>query len=73
MGRFSIACSFRNVSVDFQWAYAGVYGPNHGIDSRVVWDELARIMSWWENHSVFGVILMLFHIFVRDQEIPVVL
>jgi hypothetical protein len=43
VGRFSIACSFRNVSVDFQWAYAGVYGPNHGIDSRVVWDELARI------------------------------
>lgn len=54
MGRFSIACSFRNVCIDFEWAFVGVYGPNNDIDRRMLWVELAGIMSWWEKPWCIG-------------------
>jgi hypothetical protein len=47
-GRFIIACSFRSVEDNFEWAFAGVYGPNEENDQQLLWDELVGIMSWWE-------------------------
>jgi hypothetical protein len=28
VGAFSVSCSFRSVEDYFEWAFAGVYGPN---------------------------------------------
>jgi hypothetical protein len=47
VGRFIIACSFRSVNDNFEWAFAGVYGPNNNNDRQLLWDELVGIMSWW--------------------------
>jgi hypothetical protein len=47
LGEFTLAISFRNVVDRFVWAFEGVYGPNSGIDRRLLWDELAGILSWW--------------------------
>ena len=46
-GSYSIACSFRSVSDDFKWAFAGVYGPNMDNDRSVLWDELSGLMERW--------------------------
>jgi hypothetical protein len=35
-GSYAIACSFRSVNDDFQWAFAGVYGPNVDNDRSVL-------------------------------------
>jgi hypothetical protein len=48
VGRFIIACYFRSVSDNFEWAFAGVYSPNNNNDRKLLWDELVGIMSWWE-------------------------
>jgi hypothetical protein len=39
-------CSFRNVSDNFAWAFAGVYGPNINHERMLLWDELARLLNW---------------------------
>jgi hypothetical protein len=44
---YSIACSFRSVSDDFKWAFAGVYGPNVDNDRLVLWNELSGLMERW--------------------------
>ncbi|KAG6628379.1 hypothetical protein CIPAW_14G010000 [Carya illinoinensis] len=62
VGEFTVAFSFEN---GFQWAFAGVYGPNiffvievynPNIDAeiRILWEELARLLSWWELPSCIG-------------------
>ena len=44
---YTLAVSFKNV-VDLSiWAFAGVYGPNREKDRRLLWDELASVLSWW--------------------------
>lgn len=43
---FTITCSFRNVSDNFAWAFAGVYGPNIDHERMLLWDELAGLLSW---------------------------
>jgi exonuclease III len=48
VGCTSVACSFRSVSDDFRWAFAGVYGPNIDSDRLLLWDELSNIMDKWE-------------------------
>jgi hypothetical protein len=48
VGECVAACSFKNVLDDFEWAFAGVYGPNGVFDRRRLWDELAGLMSWWD-------------------------
>jgi exonuclease III len=48
VGIFSVACSFRSVNVNFEWTFAGVYGPNDDSDRKVLWDELVGLLSWWE-------------------------
>jgi hypothetical protein len=47
VGNFTLAISFRNVVDHFVWAFAGVYGLNSNSDRRLLWDELAGILSWW--------------------------
>lgn len=66
MGGFSNACSFRSISDNFEWAFAGVYGPNDDNGRKLLWDELIGIMSWWEKLWCMEEILMPFNIRVRD-------
>ncbi|KAF5442227.1 hypothetical protein F2P56_034912 [Juglans regia] len=49
-----MACSFENVEDGFQWAFAGVYGPNIDVERRSLWEELAGLLSWWELPSCIG-------------------
>jgi hypothetical protein len=44
----------RNVDDNFVWAFRGVYGPNDDVERRVLWDELAGLMSWWEVQWCIG-------------------
>jgi hypothetical protein len=64
--RFSFVCSFRSLSNNFEWAFVGVYGRNDDNDRKVLWDELAGLMRWWEMPWCIGEILMLFDIWVRN-------
>ena len=48
VGECVAACSFINVVNGFEWAFAGVYGPNGDFDRRRLWDELTGLMSWWD-------------------------
>jgi hypothetical protein len=48
MGRFVVACTFRNVEDGFEWAFAGVYGPNRDHIRWRLWEELAGLISIWE-------------------------
>jgi hypothetical protein len=54
MGEFTLVVSFRNVADHFVWTFAGVHGPNSGIDRRLLWDELAGIISWWNMPWCMG-------------------
>ena len=47
VGEYTIICSFRKVEDHFTWAFAGVYGPNSDGARRLLWDELANLLSWW--------------------------
>jgi hypothetical protein len=47
VGEYIVACSFRNVEDQFTWTFAGVYCPNYECDRRFLWDELARLLNWW--------------------------
>jgi exonuclease III len=40
VGRFVVACVFRSVTENFEWAFASVYGPNDDGIRRNLWDEL---------------------------------
>jgi hypothetical protein len=47
VGLFAVACLLRNVAGNFELAFAGVYGTNVDCDSKLPWDELVRLISWW--------------------------
>jgi hypothetical protein len=34
VGRYMVAYMFRSVTVNFNWSFAGVYGPNHDGERR---------------------------------------
>jgi hypothetical protein len=42
VGRFVVACSFRCVMENFEWAFTGIYGPNGDVETRCLWDELLK-------------------------------
>jgi hypothetical protein len=44
---FSVSCSIENAKDQFTWAFAGVYVLNFDCDRRILWDELAQLLSWW--------------------------
>jgi hypothetical protein len=48
MGRFVVACLFRNVEDGLVWAFAGVYGLNRDQLCWRLWEELAGLISVWE-------------------------
>jgi exonuclease III len=58
LGEFTLVVSFRNIVDGFEWAFAGVYGPNSLIDRRRLWDELAGILNWWNMPWCIGGILI---------------
>jgi hypothetical protein len=43
---YILAISLRNVDDNFLWAFGGVYGPNNDGERRVMWNEMAGLMSW---------------------------
>jgi hypothetical protein len=53
-GEFTLAISFRNVVDQLVRVFVGVYGSNSGIDRRLLWDELAGILSWWSMPWCIG-------------------
>ncbi|XP_040986403.1 uncharacterized protein LOC121234516 [Juglans microcarpa x Juglans regia] len=48
VGTFSVACLFKNVVDGWEWAYAGIYGPNLDRERRRLWEELARVYYLWD-------------------------
>lgn len=48
VGSYSVACSFKSVSDDFLWAFAGVNGPNLDNNRRALWEEIVGVCSWWD-------------------------
>ena len=48
LGRFVVACHFRNVEDGLEWAFARVYGSNRDHIRQRLWEELARLISLWE-------------------------
>jgi exonuclease III len=54
MGRYVVACSFRNVEDGLVWAIAGVYGPNCNNFRRFLREELAGLMSLWDMPWCIG-------------------
>jgi hypothetical protein len=54
VGNFSVACFFRNVIDNYEWAFAGVYGPNDDVERKGLWDELVGPMSWWDVSWCIG-------------------
>jgi hypothetical protein len=54
MGRYTLAVSLCNAEDNFLWAFGGVYGPNDDGERRVLWNEMAGLMSWWDRPWCFG-------------------
>ena len=54
VGSYYVSCKFKNVSDQKIWMYSGVYGPNVDKERGLMWDELARIRSWWGVPWVVG-------------------
>jgi hypothetical protein len=46
--------SFGNADGNFEWAFTNDYGPNVDSDRRVLYDELARLSSWWNGLWCIG-------------------
>lgn len=47
VGEFTLAVSFWNVNDHSAWSFVGVYGLNFDRDIRLLWDDLAGVLSWW--------------------------
>jgi hypothetical protein len=54
VGAYSLVVTFRNVVDRAVWAIAGVYGPNSDRDRRLLWDELAGVLSLWNLPCCLG-------------------
>jgi endonuclease/exonuclease/phosphatase family metal-dependent hydrolase len=54
LGRFVVACKFRNVEDGLVWAFAGVYGQNRDHVRRRLWEELAGLLILWEVPRCIG-------------------
>lgn len=46
------ACSFKCITKNFEWAFAGIYGPNADV-KRCLWDELVGDVAVY----ILGVLL----------------
>jgi hypothetical protein len=54
VGAYTVAVTFRNVVDHSVWAFAGVYGLNLDRDRRLLWDELAGVLSLWNLPCCLG-------------------
>jgi hypothetical protein len=54
VGRYTIACSFKNVDDNFVWVFGGCMGRMMMVIGGILWDELVGLMSWWEMPWCFG-------------------
>lgn len=45
---YAMAGSFKNIEDGWQWAFAGVYGPNVDRERRFLWEELAGLFYLWD-------------------------
>jgi hypothetical protein len=54
VGRFAVACVFKSVTENCEWAFAGVYGPNNDGARSILWDELGGLMNMWERPWCVG-------------------
>jgi hypothetical protein len=71
VGEFIVACSFKNVEDHFTWAFANIYGPNCDGDRRLLWDELASLVSWWSLLWCIGGVLTFVVSLVRNWDKPI--
>jgi hypothetical protein len=54
MGVYSLAVSFGNIVDRSVWAFVDVYGLNSDSHRRLLWDELAGILHWWNMSWCIG-------------------
>jgi exonuclease III len=52
--QYVVAYVFRSVTANFNWGFAGVYGPNHDGERRGLWDELVGLRNIWEMPWCMG-------------------
>jgi hypothetical protein len=72
IGVYSLVVKFRSIEDDSIWAFAGVCGPNHARDRRILWEELAGLMSWWNLPWCIGGTSMSPTSLAKDLELHVV-
>jgi exonuclease III len=48
VGQYLVSCKFKTIMDQREWMYTGVYGPNLDSEKQGLWDELARVKSWWD-------------------------
>ena len=61
MGRFVVACLYRNVEDGMVWAFTSVHGLNKDQFRWQLWEELAGLISLWEvSWCIEGILMSLF-------------
>jgi hypothetical protein len=48
LGKFVVACNFRNMDDGLEWGFAEVYGPNRDHIHWRLWEELAGLINIWK-------------------------
>ena len=61
VGHFWVSCKFKNVGDHFEWAFTGVYGPNLNKRCWLMWEELTRLITWWDFPWCFGGDFIIIH------------
>ena len=54
VGYYSVSCKFWSVIDSHEWIFSGVYGPQNDGERRLMWEELAGNISWWESPRCIG-------------------
>lgn len=67
---FSVVSFFRNIENQFSWTFVDVYSPNIDVDRRLLWDELASVLSWWNLPWCNGGISTFLAFLVKDGWSP---
>lgn len=47
VGCYSVLVVLRNLDDGALWGFSGVYGLNVDSWRRLLWEELARVVAWW--------------------------
>jgi len=54
IGQYTVACYFKNVEENFLWAFASIYELNSVSNKRLLWEEIAKVHSWWDTPWCIG-------------------